>query len=118
MLCFDVQWLSGQKASPNPLPSRQEFQQLQAAWKSPPKKIRPSVNILASLLAIGLVSSVAYGLYHFGWVPPGISTRPMAIQEAPLTPEEQRQANETIEAILALQDMAAQSESNSPTQKR
>ena len=118
VLCFDVQWLSGQKTNPDPLPTRQEFQQLQAAWKSPTKKIRPSVNILASLLAIGLISSVAYGLYHFGWIPPGISTRPLAIQESPLSAEEQRQANETIEAILALQEMAAQSESNSPTQKR
>jgi hypothetical protein len=38
--------------------------------------------------------------------------------EKALTPEQQRQADETIEAILALQELASQSESNSQTQKR
>jgi hypothetical protein len=43
---------------------------------------------------------------------------PIATDKAKLTPEEQRQADETIDAILALQEMAAKSEPNTPTQKR
>jgi len=42
----------------------------------------------------------------------------MANDNSKLTPEEQRQADETIDAILALQEMAAKSESNTPTKKR
>jgi hypothetical protein len=42
----------------------------------------------------------------------------MAKEDSKLTPEELRQADETIDAILALQEMAAKSETNTPTQKR
>lgn len=118
LLRFDVQWLSGQKNNPDPLPSRHEYEQLNSAGKSPQRKRRTSVNILASFLAIGLFSSVAYGLYQLGWLPQVNPSRPFALENPQWTPEEQRQANETIEAILALQEMASQSDANPPTQKR
>ena len=118
LLRFDVQWLSGQKNNPDPLPSRHEYEQLNSVGQSPQKKRRVSVNILASFLALGLFCSVAYGLYHLGWIPQVNPSRPFALENPQWTPEEQRQANETIEAILALQEMASQSDANPPTQKR
>jgi len=118
LLRFDVQWLSGQKNKPDPLPSRHEYQQLKSVGKSPQRKRRTTVNILASFVAIGLFCSMAYGLYHLGFLPGVNPSRPFALENPQWTPEEQRQANETIEAILALQEMAAQSDANTPTQKR
>lgn len=119
LVCFDVQWLAGQKETPDALPSRQEYRELKTVSSTPTKKTRASVNILASFLAIGLCCSVAYGLYSSGWLKTGTQTPTTAGNPSGLTPEQQRQADETIDAILALQEMAAKADSNSPpTQKR
>ncbi len=119
LVCFDVQWLAGQKETPDALPSRKEYRELKTVSSTPSKKTRASVNILASFLAIGLCCSVAYGLYSSGWLKTGSQTLTDAGNPSGLTPEQQRQADETIDAILALQEMAAKADSNSPpTQKR
>ena len=119
LVCFDVQWLAGQKETPDALPSRKEYRELKTVSSTPSKKTRTSVNILASFLAIGLCCSVAYGLYSSGWLKTGSQTLTDAGNPSGLTPEQQRQADETIDAILALQEMAAKADSNSPpTQKR
>jgi hypothetical protein len=117
-VCFDVPWLAGQKSKPNPLPSREQYQQLRTLGQLPRKRSRKFINILASFLAVGLCCSIGYGLHRSGWFNLEPPTTPVAKDNTNLTPEEQRQANETIEAILALQELAAQSESNSATQKR
>jgi len=129
LVCFDVQWLAGQKETPDALPSRQEYRELKnrelknrehkTVSSTSTKKTRASVNILASFLAIGLCCSVAYGLYSSGWLKTATQTPTTAGNPSGLTPEQQRQADETIDAILALQEMAAKADSNSPpTQKR
>jgi len=119
LVSFDVQWLAGQKETPDALPSRKEYRELKTVSSTPSKKTRTSVNILASFLAIGLCCSVAYGLYSSGWLKTGSQTLTDAGNPSGLTPEQQRQADETIDAILALQEMAAKADSNSPpTQKR
>lgn len=119
LVCFDVQWLAGQKETPDALPSRKEYRELKTVSSTPSKKTRASVNILASFLAIGLCCSVAYGLYSSGWLKAGTQTPTTAGNSSGLTPEQQRQADETIDAIVALQEMAAKADSNSPpTQKR
>ena len=119
LVCFDVQWLAGQKETPDALPSRKEYRELKTVSSTPSKKTRTSVNILASFLAIGLCCSVAYGLYSSGWLKTGSQPPTTAGNPSGLTPEQQRQADETIDAILALQEMAAKADSNSPpTQKR
>jgi hypothetical protein len=131
-VCFDVLWLSGQKPSPDPLPSREEFLELKNTRYPTQKKKRTSVNILASLLAVGLCSLASYALLQSGWLPgetpqgtpheitaENPSSHANALAPAPLTPEQQRQADETIEAILALQEMAVPNNPNPPpTQKR
>lgn len=115
-LRLDIQWLCGQKKTPDRLPTREEYQQQRSTTKSPRRKSRLFVNILASFLVLGAICGSTYGLYRSGWLPFGNSNTPMANNK--LTPEEQRQADETIDAILALQEMAARSESNTPTKKR
>jgi hypothetical protein len=117
-LHFDVHWLSGQKKAPDPLPSRTEYQHLQTASNTQKSNPRWTVNLLASFLAIGLVGLVGYGLFQSGLLPWQEGKTPVVQNEKALTPEQQRQADETIEAILALQELASQSESNSQTQKR
>ena len=131
-VCFDVLWLSGQKPAPDPLPSREEFLELKTTRYPTQKKKRTSVNILASVLAVGLCSLASYALLQSDWLPSetpqqtphGItaenpSSHANAHAPAPLTPEQQRQADETIEAILALQEMAVPNNPNPPpTQKR
>jgi hypothetical protein len=131
-VCFDVLWLSGQKPAPDPLPSREEFLELKTTRSPTKKKKRTSVNILASLLAVGLCSLASYALLQSGWLPGGTpeqtpyeitaenpSSPANALAPAPLTHEQQRQADETIEAILALQEMAVPNNPNPPpTQKR
>jgi hypothetical protein len=116
-LRLDIQWLCGQKKTPDRLPTRQEYQQLSKS-KSPRKKSRLFVNILASFLVLVALGGSTYGLYQSGWLPFERSNIPMAKEDSKLTPEELRQADETIDAILALQEMAAKSETNTPTQKR
>jgi hypothetical protein len=119
---FDVLWLAGQKPSPDPLPSRQEFLELKTTWHSPKKKKRTSINILASLLAVGLGSLAYYALLHSGSTPTEIPheiTAQNPNSPAQWTPEQKRQADETVEAILALQEMAVPNILNTqPTQKR
>ncbi len=117
-LRLDIQWLCGQKKTPDRLPTRDEYQQQRSATKSPRRKSRLFVNILASFLVLGTICGSTYGLYRSGWLPFENSNTPMANDNSKLTPEEQRQADETIDAILALQEMAAKSESNTPTKKR
>jgi hypothetical protein len=117
-LRLDIQWLCGQKKTPDPLPTRQQYQQQQSLSKSPPSKPRSFVNILASILVLGVIGTSTYGVYRAGWLPIETLGMPIATDKAKLTPEEQRQADETIDAILALQEMAAKSEPNTPTQKR
>lgn len=118
VLHFDVHWLSGQKKNPDPLPSRTEYQHLQTASNPQKSNLRSRVNLLASFLAIGLVGLVGYGLFQSGMLPWQEGKSTVVQSEPTLTPEQQRQADETIEAILALQELASQSESNSQTQKR
>ncbi|MCE2813357.1 MAG: hypothetical protein ACK480_16160 [Planctomycetota bacterium] len=117
-LRLDIQWLCGQKKTPDRLPTRDEYQQQRSTAQSPRRKSRLFVNILASFLVLGAICGSTYGLYRSGWLPFENSNTPMANDNSKLTPEEQRQADETIDAILALQEMAAKSESNTPTKKR
>jgi hypothetical protein len=119
LLCFDVHWLSGQKTSPDPLPTRQEYQILQVSGRPVRRRFRRSVNILASFIGVGLLCALGYGLYQSRSARLVGPSEPIAKESPKWTTEQQRQADETIEAILALQEMAAaQSEPNPPTHKR
>ena len=117
-LSFDVHWLSGQKSSPPALPTRQEFLNQKNAPPPTGKRSPRTVNILASFLALGTLGAVGYGLYRSDWLAPKHGSDAIAKDTPTLTPQQQRQADETIEAILALQEMAANADSNPTTQKR
>jgi hypothetical protein len=122
-LAFDVAWLLGEKEQPDPLPDREELQSVRKSARTPRRR-RLTVNVLASLFVLGSVATVATVMAPkplqnlLSWFSsPSSSTYPdESTQPSEIDP---REANETIEAILALQELAAQSDGKpNPTQKR
>jgi len=122
-LAFDVAWLLGEKEQPDPLPDRAEILSLKKSVRTPRRR-RLSVNLLASLFVIGSVATVAsvmvpdqiQSLTTWFYNPSSSTNRDDSKQSPEIDIHE---TNETIEAILALQELAAQSDGKpNPTQKR
>lgn len=126
-LSFDVAWLLGEKDQPDPLPDRDAIQSARKNVRTPRRR-RLSLNLLASALVIGSIAAVAsiatpepfqnvISWFSNPALPTQSPTQPDGSTELPET--DSREANETIEAILALQEFAAQSDGKpNPTQKR
>ncbi len=133
-LAFDVQWLLGEKSAPDPLPDREEGRVRNKVRN--PRRRRMLLNLLATVFVLGSIGTigalVATGVTTQGLqalIPGGVFESMPCVadrtQKSPsgaegnLSLESEREANETIEAILALQELAAQSEGKpNPTQKR
>ncbi len=122
-LAFDVAWLLGEKEQPDPLPDREELQSVRKSVRTPRRR-RLTVNVLASLFVLGSVATVAsvmapktlQNLLSSFSNPPSSTNQDNATQTSEIDP---REAHETIEAILALQELAAQADGKpNPTQKR
>lgn len=122
-LAFDVAWLLGEKEQPDPLPDREELNSARKSVRTPRRR-RLTVNVLAALFVIGSVATVAsmmapkplQNLLSWFSNPSSSANQDDSTEPSEIDP---REANETIEAILALQEFAAQSDGKpNPTQKR
>lgn len=133
-LAFDVQWLLGEKSVPDPLPDREEIRVRNKVRN--PRRRRMPLNLLATVFVLGSIGTIGAlvatgvttqglqalipgGVYEsMPWVADRTQNSPSSA-EGNLSPESEREANETIEAILALQELAAQSDGKqNSTQKR
>jgi hypothetical protein len=125
-LAFDVQWLLGEKSEPDPLPERDQIRVRSKV--SSPRRRRVSLNLLATVFVLGSIGTLSaivasgfapHGLFEsIPWLADRSEDSPNGPKPA-ISPESEREANETIEAILALQELAAQSDGKqTPTQKR
>ena len=129
-LAFDVQWLLGEKSDPDPLPDREQIR-VRSRIRKPRHRGMP-LNLLATVFVLGSIGTIGLlvatqgltgivpgGMFEsMPWVSVGAKDTPSG-KEWAISPENEREANETIEAILALQELASQSDSKSPqTQKR
>jgi len=129
-LAFDVQWLLGEKSDPDPLPDREEIR-VRSRIRKPRHRGMP-LNLLATVFVLGSIGTIGLlvatqgltgivpgGMFEsMPWVADGAKDSPSG-NEGAISPESEREANETIEAILALQELAAQSDGKSTqTQKR
>lgn len=122
-LAFDVAWLLGEKEQPDPLPDREELLTVSKSVRTPRRR-RLSLNLLASLFVIGSVATIAsvmapkqlQNLTTWFYNPLPSTNQGDSTQWPEMDLHE---TNETIEAILALQELAAQSDGKpNPTQKR
>lgn len=133
-LAFDVQWLLGEKSAPDPLPDREEIR-VRNRIRRPRHRGMPlnllatvfvlgSIGTIGALVATGVTTQELQALIPGGvfesmpWVADRTQNSPSS-EKGNLSPESEREANETIEAILALQELAAQSDGKpNSTQKR
>ena len=122
---FDVDWLAGNKPSPDPLPLREDYlaslPQASSTYRNP-----LPLNLLASFLGLSLCCGLGTAWFYRSniqdlWEQSAVATNKSSttLPPAGIDKEKEREANETIEAILALQELAVPNDVNKPnTQKR